>query len=534
MWYPKDSPFQLEAYSDSDYAGSHGDRQFLGRRLISWQCKKQTIVATSSTEAEYVAAASCCAQVLWIQNQLLDYGFNFMNTKIFIDNQSTICIVKNPVFHQRTKHIEIRHHFIRDANEKNLIQVLKIHTNDNVADLLTKAFDGPRFEYLVVHIGMVVNTAARCTFFLLTGLVSAGRTMVLLVVILSAGRLVSAGRTMVLLVVILSAGRLVSAGRTMILLVVILPAGCFVSAGSYYLCCWTGLCCSESESDDDMETYIPPLPYGAFKDWEIVRCPLSTTYYHVYYQENRRQKSFFYLKQLLPHVYREDLLLLRRRMNRYFRLNPDVDVGLDLWRDVNLLCQSLHSDDVEDFWRTQDDWIVSSWKLYPKSSVHVLDLTNGKTVYMFVDRVYPIRATLLERMLRHKLTVPPSYCRDVVVAGNIIQTVQAGLRESYECLASAPISPWLTANKESGSPLQTALVCNSNPLMVARLPKPGCVVTNSCCKDWKLLFFNVAACFVAAGYLVSAVVPAGSSSSIPADYVSAGHVLVSADRDRIC
>ncbi|GJU49925.1 hypothetical protein Tco_1219480 [Tanacetum coccineum] len=169
------------------------------------------------------------------------------------------------------------------------------------------------------------------------------------------------------------------------------------------------------------------------------------------------------------------LLLLRRRMNWYFWLNPDVDVGLDLWRDVNLLCQSLHSDDVEDFWRTQDDWIVSSWKLYPKSSVHVLDLTNGKTVYMFIDRVYPIRATLLERMLRHKLTVPPSYCRDVVVAGSVIQMVQAGLRESYECLASAPLactarqmvfsSPWLTAKKESGSPLQTALVCNSNPLI---------------------------------------------------------------------
>nr|GEW77475.1 putative ribonuclease H-like domain-containing protein [Tanacetum cinerariifolium] len=100
----RDSPFQLEAYSDSDYAGSHGDRkfttggyQFLGRWLISWQCKKQTIMATSSTEAKYVAAASCCSQ-------------------------STICIVKYPVFHQRTRHIEIRHHFIRDANEKNLIQ----------------------------------------------------------------------------------------------------------------------------------------------------------------------------------------------------------------------------------------------------------------------------------------------------------------------------------------------------------------------------------------------------------------------------
>ncbi|GKA58520.1 hypothetical protein Tco_0757708 [Tanacetum coccineum] len=113
LWYPKDSPFDLEAYTDSDYAGASLDRkstiggcQFLGSRLISWQCKKQTVVANSTTKAEYVAAASCCG---------------------------------------KTKHIEIRHHFIRDSNEKKLIQMIKIHTDQNVADLLTKAFDVDRF-----------------------------------------------------------------------------------------------------------------------------------------------------------------------------------------------------------------------------------------------------------------------------------------------------------------------------------------------------------------------------------------------------
>ncbi|KAI3715584.1 hypothetical protein L6452_22570 [Arctium lappa] len=148
LWYPYESNFDLIAYSDIDLGGANMDRkstsggcQLLGARLVSWQCKKQTIVSLSTTEAEYIAAASCCSQVLWIQNQMLDYGVTFLHTPIFIDNSSAISIVNNPVKHSKTKHIEIRYHFIKDCNEKKLIQAAKVHTDNQFADLFTKAFD---------------------------------------------------------------------------------------------------------------------------------------------------------------------------------------------------------------------------------------------------------------------------------------------------------------------------------------------------------------------------------------------------------
>ncbi|GJZ67427.1 uncharacterized mitochondrial protein-like protein, partial [Tanacetum coccineum] len=132
LWYPIDSPFDLEAFFDSDML-------------------------------ELALTVNPQQEVVWIQNQMLNYGFNFMNTKIHIDNESTICMVKNLVFYAKTKHIEIMHHFIRDSYEKRCIQVIKIHTDHNVTDLLTKAFDVSSIsnEFGVKTGGCKVRTARR-------------------------------------------------------------------------------------------------------------------------------------------------------------------------------------------------------------------------------------------------------------------------------------------------------------------------------------------------------------------------------------
>ncbi|GJZ84615.1 hypothetical protein Tco_0649954, partial [Tanacetum coccineum] len=124
LWYPKGSGFDLKAYSDSDYAGCNLDRkstsggcQILGGKLVCWSRKNQSSVAMSSAQAEYVAAAGCCAQVLWIKSQLADYDVLYDKVPIFCDNTSVIAILNNPVLHSRTKYIDIGYHFIRDHGE---------------------------------------------------------------------------------------------------------------------------------------------------------------------------------------------------------------------------------------------------------------------------------------------------------------------------------------------------------------------------------------------------------------------------------
>jgi hypothetical protein len=152
LWYPKSAQFELVGFSDSDYAGCKVDRkstsggcQLLGRSLVSWSSKKQNSVALSTTEAEYISAGSCCAQLLWMKQTLLDYGVKFKEIPLLCDNESSINIANNPVQHSRTKHIDIRHHFLRDHVSKGDIKIDGVSTDDKLVDIFTKPLDESRF-----------------------------------------------------------------------------------------------------------------------------------------------------------------------------------------------------------------------------------------------------------------------------------------------------------------------------------------------------------------------------------------------------
>ncbi|GLT28090.1 hypothetical protein SLA2020_030460 [Shorea laevis] len=166
LWYPKGSSVDLHSYLDVDYAGCRIDRkstngtcQFFGNMLISWFSKKQNSVALSTTEAEYIAAASCCAQVLWMKQQILDFGITMDHIPIKCDNTSAINLTKNPIQHSRTKHIEIRHHFIKDHVANCDVELLFVDTKNQLADIFTKPLDRDRFFFIRNELGMLDPSA---------------------------------------------------------------------------------------------------------------------------------------------------------------------------------------------------------------------------------------------------------------------------------------------------------------------------------------------------------------------------------------
>ncbi|GJY16234.1 hypothetical protein Tco_0386656 [Tanacetum coccineum] len=139
LWYPKGSGIETVVYADSDHAGD----------------SKQTALAISTTEAEYVSAEKACQQALWMNQALFDYGIRLDGIPIMCDNKGAIDLSKNPIQHSRTKHIEIRHHFLRDNVQKRNISIEKVSSEDDSADILTKPLKRESFNYLRLGLGMM-------------------------------------------------------------------------------------------------------------------------------------------------------------------------------------------------------------------------------------------------------------------------------------------------------------------------------------------------------------------------------------------
>ncbi|GJU68646.1 hypothetical protein Tco_1254905 [Tanacetum coccineum] len=162
LWYPKGTRIETIVYADSDHADDYINRKStssvctcMGCCLTSWFAKKQTALAISTNEAEYVSARKACQQALWIKQALINYGIRLNDIPIMCDNKSDIDLSKNPVQHSRTKHIEIRHHFLRVNVQKGNISIKKVASEDNIADIFTKPLKREVFNYLRLGLGMM-------------------------------------------------------------------------------------------------------------------------------------------------------------------------------------------------------------------------------------------------------------------------------------------------------------------------------------------------------------------------------------------
>uniref|UniRef100_A0A1J3IYK5 Retrovirus-related Pol polyprotein from transposon TNT 1-94 n=1 Tax=Noccaea caerulescens TaxID=107243 RepID=A0A1J3IYK5_NOCCA len=153
LTFTKDKSFSIDGFCDSDYATDLDRRRSVTGFIfqvwgntVSWRSNLQSVVALSTTEAEYMALSIAVKEAIWLKGLCSELGFDAGAVKIHCDSQSALALAKNSVYHERTKHIATKYHFIRDIVADGIVELFKIHTSKNPADFLTKALPGPKFE----------------------------------------------------------------------------------------------------------------------------------------------------------------------------------------------------------------------------------------------------------------------------------------------------------------------------------------------------------------------------------------------------
>lgn len=162
MQFTKAENLKLVGYCDSDWAGSLDDMKSttgyafnIGSAMICWSSKKQGVVAQSTAEAEYVAAAAAVNQAIWLRKILKDINHEQKEaTEIMCDNQSAVAIAKNPVFHGRTKHFNIKLHAVREMEQAHVVKLIHCSSEEQITDILTKALSVSKFQHLRANMGV--------------------------------------------------------------------------------------------------------------------------------------------------------------------------------------------------------------------------------------------------------------------------------------------------------------------------------------------------------------------------------------------
>ncbi|GJY82729.1 putative ribonuclease H-like domain-containing protein, partial [Tanacetum coccineum] len=458
LWYPRDSPFVLEAYSDSDYAGSHGDRksttggcQFLGRRLISWQCKKQTIVATSSTEAEYVAAANCCGQCLFwcclrfyggytgfsdheqfllvvllvsagrvvpagFVNCLIGHGQprvphrgkadnsqEQILTSVEVPDSHSLALFKYKVRelgsitlsqlkYRPAKMMFCSAKYYTDRPDRQLSPEVTQFTPKPSAVALSNVSSHPDVPPKTSVDPTVTPTPPCATpVSRSSGPRTRSKSFDADIKTYRPGD-VLASRKMPSFEVDLDA-----------------PDASFIQV------------LTDDDSDDSADN-TDPLFWHIFVAWEVIPTGLGDV--NALYFTDKTSKYCTHLREILHLIDRQDLSKLFGMVVKM--LNVDV-------------------------WNDQQEWVIHSWKLFPFSGVHVLETFSGKILYMFADTPYPLSVSLMRKMLKANMLEVDGRWLYVVPTGRVIATDSVIVATSgYVVPAAYDINPGEEGRGESG------------------------------------------------------------------------------------
>ncbi|GKA27094.1 putative ribonuclease H-like domain-containing protein [Tanacetum coccineum] len=379
LWYPRDSPFVLEAYSDSDYAGSNGDRksttggcQFLDRRLISWQCKKQTVVATSSTEAEYVAAAHCCGQQL---SCILTPALTHNHTQATVESMAAL---KYRDEHNRIGFLEkpkgsTDYHQVIDFLLDSHIRYAIVSDPLIYASLITQFWSTASLRSSELGPPAIVATIDGTLYTITESLVRSQLQLH------DEGGIVDMP---------------IDKNQVCLLCEVILKQ---IPAFNFFCASLESITAIEMLGNGRRKKHKEEvkLEVDAVKEDSKTYVLTETFMYYQVFRGDGSSKNYKILSEMLEDFDRQDVEELYRLVKERYSTSRPEGFDLMLWGDLHTLFEP---DEDDEIWKDQHEYKLLSWRLYDFSGIHILLMENGLAIHMLTEKKYPLSQEMLTKI----------------------------------------------------------------------------------------------------------------------------------------